>query len=158
MIDQERINTLRAARATGIGRMLLLARRDFLARVQERLASGGASLPPSWAGLLPYIDIEGTRSTVLAQRAGISKQVVAKVVKELEALGLLERSPDKGDGRAFLVCFTELGLERLLSTHEAITEIEHEYEALLGARKFGVLREALFQIAYGAQPHEMRKR
>jgi len=149
MISHKRLAGLRAVRAKGVGRMLLLARRDFLARVQDKIAArGGAHMPASWAGLLPYIDVDGTRSTVLAQRAGISKQAVGKVVRELEELGLLTRSADAADGRAFLVTFTPRGLERLLQTHEAISEVEAEYEALVGPEAMAVLRRALHLIAY----------
>jgi len=129
--------------------MLLLARRDFLVRIQARLAQRDVPpLPPSWTGLLPFIDVDGTRSTVLAQRAGISKQAVGKVVRELEEHGLLTRLPDPDDGRAFRVAFTEAGLMRLLQTHEAIAEVEAEYEAMVGRTGLKALRNALHVIAY----------
>lgn len=155
-MDQEALDKLRAVRATGVGRMLLLARKEFVTRVREKITAHArgddAILPPSWSGLLPYIDIDGTRSTVLAQRAGVSKQAVGKIVRELEALGLLARLDDPDDGRAFLVVFTELGLQRLVDTHHAIDEVEAEYEAQLGPRNMAILRESLRTLVYPAGP------
>lgn len=148
-MDQEKLSQLRAARASGIGRMLLLARKNFVLRVREKSKHlSDETLAPSWSGLLPYIDIDGTRSTVLAQRAGISKQAVGKIVRECEALGLLTRSADPEDRRAFLVTFTERGLERLLETHRAIGEVEAEYASRIGPENMAVLRKALHVLAY----------
>lgn len=149
MISKKRLESLREKRSFGIGRLLLLARRDFVDQVKQRTAGARhVSLPESWHSLMPYIDVEGTRSTVVAQRAGIAKQHVSKIVRELEEKGLLERAPDPGDGRAFLVRFTELGLQQLLLTHEVIRDIEKDYEALVGTDDFEALRRALSKIAY----------
>lgn len=149
MISKKRLESLREKRSAGIGRLLLLARRDFVDQVKQRtMGARHVSLPESWHSLMPYIDVEGTRSTVVAQRAGIAKQHVSKIVRELEEKGLLERTPDPGDGRAFLVRFTELGLQQLLLTHEVIRDIEKDYEALVGTEDFEALRRALGKIAY----------
>jgi DNA-binding MarR family transcriptional regulator len=151
VISQKKLHVLRETRKYGTGRLLLLARRDFVARVGRRMQTRGlASMPESWRAMLPFIDLDGTRSTLLALRAGVSKQAVGKIVRELEEHGLLTRSPDPTDGRSFLVQFTELGLERLLQTHVIIDEIEREYERLVGARAMQTFRRCLRVIAYDA--------
>lgn len=101
--------------------------------------------------LLQYVDLEGTRSTELARRLGISKQAVGKTIHELEEEGLLKRAADCADGRAFLVSFTEAGVEFLLEGHKAIKQIEREYEDQVGAEAMTALRTALGAIAYPAQ-------
>jgi DNA-binding MarR family transcriptional regulator len=95
---------------------------------------------------LPFIDLEGTRSSELARRAGISKQAVAKGVRELEAEGLLSRVVDSADARASLVCFTEGGINYLLGMHQAISDIETEYDALIGKPAMDVLRVTLLAM------------
>ncbi len=139
---------MRERRVDGIGRLLLLARRDFLARIERKVREGGHDvMPDSWHAMLPFIDLEGTRSSQLAQRAGISKQAVGKIVRELEAQQLLKRAPDPEDGRSFLVQFTERGIERLQLVHRLIEQIEREYEAMLGVQQMHALRRSLRRIA-----------
>ncbi|MGD9944359.1 MAG: MarR family winged helix-turn-helix transcriptional regulator [Burkholderiaceae bacterium] len=137
------------SRALGIGRLLLLARRDFIARLARRMSGGGGvPMTRSSGALLPYIDVGGTRSAVLAQRTGISKQAIARAVKELEEAGLLRRKADAEDGRAFLVGFTDKGLRYLKEMHVAIDEIEREYDQMVGADRMAVVRSVLKTIAY----------
>lgn len=149
MITTRRLNNLREIRKHGIGRLLLLARRDFLTRLSEKMGeTGGPSQVWSRGRLLPYIDLEGTRSTELAKRLGVSKQAVGRVVRELEQDGLLARALDEADGRAFLVTFTESGLEYLMRMHEAIRKVEHDYQREFGAEAIRALKATLSAIAY----------
>lgn len=149
MITTRRLNNLRETRKHGIGRLLLLARRDFLTRLSEKMGeTGSPSQVWSRGRLLPYIDLEGTRSTELAKRLGISKQAVGRVVRELEEAGLLARALDEADGRAFLVTFTESGLEYLMRMHEAIRKVERDYEREVGTEAIRALKATLSVIAY----------
>lgn len=152
MLTPRRLNNLREKRRLGIGRLLLLARRDFLSRLSEKMeVQPGVPQIYSRGRLLPHIDLDGTRSTELARRLGITKQAVAKVVKELEQDGLLERIADEGDGRAYLIKFTERGLEYLMRMHEAITKVEREYEREFGPERIHMLKETLAEIVYGQE-------
>src|SRR5690242_15159414 len=69
-----------------------------LARVAER--QGGPRLRRSHMSLFPHIALEGTRSSELADKLGISKQAVSKLVDELVELGVLARLSDPDDARA----------------------------------------------------------
>ncbi len=150
--SDKNMRALQHARRHGIGRLLFLVRRDFLARLAVKMErSMGHSLLQASAALLPFIDLQGTRSTELARRVGISKQAVGKLIQELEALGLLTRGVDSADGRAFLVAFTETGVDYLLEMHAAINQIEKEYEAMVGAGQMHVVRAALGAIAYAGE-------
>lgn len=155
MFTARRLNNLREVRKFGFGRLLLLARRDFLNRLAEKMGdAGGASQVWSRGRLLPYIDIEGTRSTELAKRLGITKQAVARAVRELEDAGLLARSSDEADGRAWLITFTDSGLEYLLRMHEAIRKVERDYERELGRESVRLVKETLGAIAYPGETAE----
>jgi DNA-binding MarR family transcriptional regulator len=128
-----------------------MARRDFLARLAVKLAdSTDTALLQSSGALLPFIDLEGTRSTELARRLGISKQAVGKRIRELEEAGFLKRETDAADGRAFLVSFTDAGISYLLEMHRAINEVEREYDAQIGIHNMAIARAALARIAYNA--------
>ena len=149
MVTRPQLKSLQASRRYGIGRLLLLARRDFLTRLSKRMRSSSNDAVTQAGGrLLPYIDIDGTRSVDLARRLGVSKQAVARLVRDLEVSGLLYREPDGADGRAFLVKFTDEGLAYLRRMHKCIADVEREYEQLVGRAKMKVVRKALTAIAY----------
>lgn len=149
MVTKSELSALQEARRHGIGRLLLLARRDFLHRLGEKLNSGSGPSIMSRSRLLPYVDVDGTRSTELARRMGVTKQAVGRLVQELEAEGLLARTADPTDGRAFRVVFTAAGLRYLIRMHRAINEIEADYMQALGEERLQLVRETLSAIAYG---------
>lgn len=51
--------------------------------------------------------------STLSERMLMDKGQVSRTVRELEELGLIERSADPSDGRSFLLQLTPLGTERL---------------------------------------------
>ncbi len=148
MQTKEQIDELRIKRRYGIGRMLLLARKDFVTRLHVAMGDELKDLPPAAGGMLPYIDLEGTRGTELARRMGVSKQAAGKAVRDLEASGLVTRVQDLSDARAFKVQFSPKGLDYMMRMHEAIEHIEADYEKLLGTDKLQNLRAALCEMAY----------
>lgn len=150
MSSPRQLQALQASRRYGIGRLLLLGRRDFLEHLGVRMGNAEAVVQAR-GRVLPYVDVDGTRSVDLARRMGMSKQAVGKLVRELEEDGLLYREADGADRRAFLVKFTEEGLEYLARLHKCILQIEREYERLVGASRMQAVREALSLIAYGAE-------
>lgn len=93
--------------------------------------------------LFPHIDLEGTRQTELAERLGISKQAVGRLVDELVEMGMLRLAPDPRDGRAKLVHFEREGLTGGLSK---LGRVEDELTEMIGARRMRGLREALLAL------------
>lgn len=149
-IQKKQIAKLAETRRTAIGRLLLMARRDFVKRVANRSrAIGLTEFPDNLITLIPYIETEGTRSTDLARQAGISKQAVAKTINICEDLGFLERVPDPVDGRATLICLSPRGLEMLVGLHRAIRDVNRDYENLLGKEGMANFRGALITIING---------
>ena len=55
-----------------------------------REKTGVATIRPSHTALLPHIDLEGTRLTVLAERLGVSKQATSQLVGDMEEMGMVE--------------------------------------------------------------------
>jgi len=152
MATRARLQALQASRRHGIGRLLLVTRRDFLDRLAQKMnGEDNATVLLARGRLVPYIDIDGTRSVELARRVGVTKQAIGRLVRELEEDGLLTREADDADGRAFLVKFTEAGLEYLTRMHKCFAQIEREYERMVGAEDMDVVRKVLTRIAYGEE-------
>ena len=71
---------------------------------------GFNDVTPAFASLMLLLDATGARPTTLAQRAGITKQAISQLVRELEARDYVEQVPDSTDTRAKIVRLTERGV------------------------------------------------
>lgn len=146
-VEHERIRALREAH---IGRLFLEAHRSFSGRAVEKLrARDHPGLGLAHTALLAHLDLEGTRITTLADRAGMTKQAMGQLVLDLARLGYVGREPDPVDGRAARVTFTEEGWRFLHDASAVKRELEAEYVALLGERRFRALRADLAALLAG---------
>lgn len=144
-----------------IGRQLIQVQRAFNAHAVEKLhVRGYATLTLAHLSLVPHLDVEGTRVTVLAERAGMTKQGAGQLVDDLERLGVLARLPDPTDGRAQLVTFTPDGLRFLTDAVAVVRELDDEYARILGRQRLEALRETLRllvgQVWTGDEPPQDR--
>lgn len=89
---------------------------------------------------------DGVRPGVLAERAGMSKQAMNRILGSLEELGYLVRSDDPAEGRARIVKFTKRGHAAYGKAIEVLREIEREWRAELGAKDFARLKTLLFRV------------
>lgn len=138
---------VRELREQHIGRLLLQAQRAFNARAIAKLhARGHAGLTVAHTALLPHLDLEGTRITTLAERAGMTKQGMGQLVSELERQGYVRRGTDPTDARAVLVRFTDAGWQFLRDAHAVKRELETEYATILGQEQLDALRRTLQAI------------
>ncbi len=136
-----------------IGRLFLQAHRDFSGRAITKLrARGHSDLGSTHTALLPHIDLTGTRTTLLAERSGITKQAAGQIAADLERLGYVARAADPSDQRATLVTFTPLGWQFLRDAHEIKREMEAEYADVLGEAGLQMLKDALVSLLQ-ASPH-----
>ena len=110
----------------------------------ERLAQAGYDdLRPRHAAVLAYLDEDGIRATELARLSGRHKQIIGRIVDELEELGYVERRPDPGDRRAKLIYPTERGLDQVRLGDEIIADIEARHSSEVGPRTYGQFRDVL---------------
>ncbi|NHC44301.1 MarR family winged helix-turn-helix transcriptional regulator [Motilibacter aurantiacus] len=75
--------------------------------------------PDAYGLLVRLSESEGSRGTDLAAYFGVGKPTISRQVRLLEELGLVRRTPDPSDGRAFLLVLTEEGARRLAPVREA---------------------------------------
>jgi DNA-binding MarR family transcriptional regulator len=119
--------------------------------IQEQLFAGLAEEgyedlhPRHWA-VLAYLDEDGIRATELARLSGRHKQIVGRLVDELEDLGYVERRQDPEDRRAKLVVPTERGLEQMRRGDEIVAGIEARHAQATGARDYAEFRNVLRSV------------
>ncbi len=130
-----------------IGAMLRVPSEAIHRRIVRDLNAAG------FKGLsLPHIAIfrfpgpDGVRPGVLAERAGMSKQAMNRLLGSLEELGYLIRSDAPDEGRARIVRFTRRGHAAWAKALEVLREIEREWQAELGPQDFSQLKGLLFRV------------
>jgi DNA-binding MarR family transcriptional regulator len=116
-------------------------------RLHERLADRGhPQVRPPHGNVFQFLDDAGTRVSVLAERAQITKQSMAELVAHLERHGYVERVPDPDDRRAKLVRATPSGSEIYAIAREFVADLEAEWTGRLGEPKMRRLRELLEEL------------
>ena len=117
------------------------------AELFERLAEQGhGDLRPRHGGVLAYLDEDGIRSTELARLSGRHKQIVGRLVDELEDLGYVDRRADPADRRAKLIVPTERGLEAMRLADGIVAEIERRHAEAAGRKTYAEFRNVLRSI------------
>ena len=130
-----------------IGRLLQLALRDFQNRCAEKLhARGYTQLSATHLTILSYIDPDGTRIITLAERAGMTKQSMGDLIRELEGQGYVQRSPDPLDKRAVMIKLVPDNGSFLSDAYTIMAEIQAEYAAALSAGGVEQLRGLLMSL------------
>ena len=131
-------------RQTHLGHWLALAQQRFDARVLALMASNDrvplalsnlaarGRLTASHIHITRHLALGGSRLTELAQRAGVSKQAMGKLVDQCEAWGLVQRQSDPLDARARRVVFSAVGLAWLQAFEDAVAQAEAELRAAVG--------------------------
>ena len=111
--------------------LFLMSRNENVPLALSNLAARGC-LSASHIHITRHLALEGSRLKELAQRAGVSKQAMGKLVDQCEAWGLVSRQPDPRDARARRVEFTALGRAWLDAHRQAVEQAERELRAAIG--------------------------
>ena len=149
-------------RLTHLGRLLGHAMRRFDERVLYLMAhdvqvplalsnlAARGQVSAAHVHITRHLDLEGTRLTELALKAGMSKQAMGDLVDQCAAWGLVTREADPRDARARLVRFTDSGLAWLQAFRDAVAQAEEEFRQEVGPEVATVVAIGLEAYAGGA--------
>ena len=130
--------------------LAVLMREAFVAIndvVIQRLAEQGhPEVRSAHGAVFQYLDDTGTTVSLLAERAQMTKQAMAELVRHLELHGYVSRAPDPSDRRAKLVVPTERGHDVISIAQELVPELEDRVSRVIGANRVQALREDLEAI------------
>lgn len=128
----------------GLGPLLQEAYRSADHAISDRLRRRGFDVTRAHSAVLANIDIQtGTRATVLAERASVTKQAIGQVIDDLERKGLVNRTVDPDDHRARLIRLTARGRRVIAAAQEAIQDIEARVLEEVGATSIATTRKTL---------------
>ena len=119
-----------------VAKLLLTAARTHTAAVVAELRLRGyVDFPFASASLLWLLDEGGTRSTLLAQRAGVTKQAMSQVVRIMERQGYLQQVADPEDTRAKIIKMTVRGEAVKAACVEVREKLNRQIAQAIGLRK-----------------------
>lgn len=130
-----------------IGALLRMPWEQVLRRMLARLHENGFDdLDAPHLNVLLYPGPQGARPSELAARRGMSKQAVNYLLGELERLGYVERRADPDDRRSKRVALTRRGTRAAHTIRDAVAEVERDWAAQLGKKRFAELRGLLLEL------------
>jgi DNA-binding MarR family transcriptional regulator len=114
--------------------------------MRELAARGHPDVRFAHGSVFQFLDDDGTRVGVLAERAHVSKQAMAQLVAHLEEHGYVERVPDPDDRRAKLVRSTDRGREVFAIARAGMAAVDVRLRRRLGDAKVEQLRTLLEEL------------
>ena len=109
------------------------ADRAFMAHmVRNAHERGRPDITPAHNALFGTLSDDGDRAATLAARAGVTRQSMGEIVRDLVGLGILEMVPDPQDGRAKIVRYTEEGKAFAGAGFRHLRQMEAQFEAEFG--------------------------
>jgi DNA-binding MarR family transcriptional regulator len=131
-------------RWTNTGRLLFNAARHFEEGIVRNVnAKGFPKVRMAHMAVPRNMDLEGTRVTVLAARASMTKQSMADLVAQCEHMGFVERRPDPSDRRAKMIVFTSKGRRLIETIRQSVAIMEREMRSQVGEVLLKQLRTGL---------------
>jgi DNA-binding MarR family transcriptional regulator len=131
-----------------LGGLLRLFEAAMRAEVYNSMAKMGFSdIRPAHSAVFRTISADGSRVSELAERAEMTKQSMAYLTDNLEALGYVIAEPDPSDGRAKRVRLTARGRAAWEALVQLSAEAEAGFAAKIGAGEMKQLRTTLERLA-----------
>lgn len=130
-----------------IGALLRVPAQAIHRRIINQLnAAGFEELRLPHMAVLQFPGPDGVRPGTLAERAGMSKQAMNQLLRSLEALGYIVRSDAPNQGRARIIRLTRRGRAAYAQVHDILRDLEREWSAELGPRRFAQLKQLLLRV------------
>lgn len=153
----EEINNFKQNKNRQLGRLLTKSHRFTREIAGEFLRSKGyVNFRVGHMVALIHIDLEGSSINTLAQLAGVTKQAMSKLVKELQDEGYVTTEKHSTDARVMVVKLSEKGVDCMLDWKECSGLIEAKFMTIIGKEKLEQLKDILFSLTnYYENNHEL---
>jgi DNA-binding MarR family transcriptional regulator len=130
-----------------VGALLRMAYQVTRERQFKALIENGfGDLNQALLSVMVYPYPDRARPGDLAERSNMTKQAMNYLLGQLETLGYIERRAENGNIRR-LVFLTRRGWQAVETIRAAVKEVEAEWAAVLGQKRFDELIEMLQQLS-----------
>lgn len=130
-----------------IGPLLRIPLQEIRARMHAGVvAAGYDDVGPAHFNILQHPTPDGLRPSELAARAQMTKQAANRLIRHLELHGYIRLEPDARDQRARIVRLTRRGWDLIATIRRIVEEVEADWSARLGRRRFDTLRSLLGEL------------
>ncbi len=150
MIDQrpESFQHFRDTVGRGLVAHLMVISHFVHKNTLEKLLHDGryGKLSLAYADYMPALAEGSCTPGQLAARLNTSKQACSKIIRELEKLALVQRSPNPADSRSSLLSLTDKGLQLLRDGMQLTVEIHAELARSVGAETLQELERVLLEL------------
>lgn len=136
-----------AIRRRSLGRLSWRLKR-YMDRTMEpmMIARGYGEFKMSSLALLANLTEEGVTNNELAKKAGISKQAMSKVVRELEEGGYIHILPHESDARSSVIFLDERGKALFVDLNEAMEAVRARMDEVVGEERVEEMIDVLFEL------------
>jgi DNA-binding MarR family transcriptional regulator len=107
---------------------------------------GHTDVKPAHNAVFGTLTEGGARAADMAARAGMTRQSMGEVIRDLVALDVLEMRTDPDDGRAKVVTFTDHGASVASDGYRHLIELERRLTEELGADAYENARDVLARL------------
>jgi len=114
--------------------------------VRRAHADGHTEVKMAHNSVFGTLHAEGARAADMAARAGITRQSMGEVIRDMVALDLLEMRSDPNDGRAKVVTYSEHGLAVAGDGFGYLGELERRFADEFGEDEYAVARDVLERL------------
>ncbi len=116
-------------------------------RIHQAFAEGGYNdVRAEHLAVLQYPGPNRERPSTLAARAGMSRQAINHLLRQLERGGYLERSSDPADRNARVIHLTPRGEALMDHIRANVAALEREWANDLGTQRFEQLRAIVTEL------------
>jgi len=124
---------------------LMRARESLMARLRPVLRSHGVT-EQQWRVLCTVRDLGQTEITALAGQVFLLPPSLSRILRDLEARGLMRRQGSLQDQRRALVSVTPAGEELIRRVEPSLLEVRLEMRRLFGSARLSALGDLLDQL------------
>ena len=148
----QRLNIdISVAEQPGIFISTLIAVANFSSRELLKIirSDGHEGIRGSHGQVIMYIAGEGMRINTIAKANDVSKQAVARIVSDIEALGYINTVSDPNDKRGKIILLADKGKALIESSEKAAKTLLEYYMEILGEKNLNAFVSVMRQLYEG---------
>ena len=138
-----------------MGRLFWRMKRYMDNAIEPRLYElGYTDFKMSYLMFLANIEEQGTTNNELARRAGVTKQMMSKIVGLLENEGYIYTQKNPNDSRSSVIFLNERGKELFQALRDCIQEVRDQLDAIVGHDRMEQVIDTMIELTNALDQEE----